>query len=115
MSESDNYSDDTERDAKAIRYNVPNNSDAAAFDAEANFTLHVGGITIYFDRIREEGREGRESYVFVKYDADVAFVPYGEWDVSPTAAKAHAELHPGEKVRFADPREVEPESDRNAE
>lgn len=93
-----------EHGAKSIRHNVPSNADVAEFDAEANFTLHAGGVTVYFDHIREGGREGFEDYTFVKYDVDVAYVAYDEYDVSPVAAMKHAEQNPGEMVRFADPR-----------
>jgi len=85
---------------KSIRYNVPSHGDKANFDARENFTLHTNGVTVYFDRIREE----RSGYVFIKHDAEVAFISDSECDVNPKTAKEHAAVHPGDKVRFSDPK-----------
>lgn len=87
------------RSEKCVRYNVPSRADKDEFGAEANHTLHTNGVTVYFDRIREE----RLGYVFLKYDAEVAWVPDTECDVSPTVAMNKAEEQPNEKVRFSDP------------
>lgn len=85
--------------AKHIRYNVPSHGDKAEFGAEANHTLHTNGVTVFFDRIRED----RVGYVFMKYDAEVAYISDADCDVSPVVAMDRAEDYPGEKVRFADP------------
>ena len=86
-----------EKTAKSIRYNVPQNGNP--FGDVENFTLHTNGVTMYFDRIRTE----RSGYIFIKHDAEVAYIPDSECDVNPTSAKDYAENNPGEKVRFSDP------------
>ena len=83
---------------KEIRHNVPSHADKAAFGDMGGHTLHVGGVTMYFDTIREE----RTGYMFEHEGVDVAYASKDECDVSPVVAKGFADENPNEKIRFAD-------------
>lgn len=83
-----------ERETASIRYNVPKIHEAD----EANFTLHAGAVTVFFDDIRET----HAGYRFQKDGTEVAFIAKPDCDVAPSAAKNYAEDHPGEKVPFKD-------------